>query len=124
MPEPVLRRHREKSAPREGAPRGRSPDAKSLQQAAKKARNHSGGYVTPPPRTRKVLQDSHTKCVKPRKIKFGNDSVHHIEAENPAPPKSSKEKKIGADAILNALKERPHVCSISCLLLLATPVQI
>lgn len=101
MPEPVLRRHRSKSAPR-----GRSPDPKSLKKAAKEARR--AGLVTPPPRPVKEKSSSDVKSrgrVTPHRISFGENTEHPIVAENRPPTKEMNIKQ--ADAILQQLKDCP-----------------
>ena len=78
----VTHRHRSKSAPR-----GRSPNGKALQKAAKKQTRDgsaSDPYITPPNRSTKRPGSSEPKVMNPRKISFGRNTVHPIEAENPS----------------------------------------
>ena len=86
-------RHRSKSAPR-----GRSPDPKSLKKAATKAKQNDA-YTTPPPR--KTSKESSSSNLKVRRaITFKDeDRIHEIEAENKGPGLKK------ADEILKQLKD-------------------
>ena len=108
LPPPPTHRVRSKSAPR-----GRSPDPKALKKAAAKHRSNQkkvapdAAFVTPPPKPRVgspgASDSSRSKGPVPqRKISFGENSVHSIEAENP-PPKDMAVKD--ADKIFEALKD-------------------
>ncbi|CAK8991311.1 unnamed protein product [Durusdinium trenchii] len=81
-------RHRSKSAPR-----GRSPDPKTLKKEVK-SRKEKGKpatardpYVTPPTkRTSRSVEssaESKIKAFRPTKLTFGRNSVHEIEAQHP-----------------------------------------
>lgn len=106
------------------APRGRSPNPKELKRVAKATKHRSkssrsgkegkegkegrGGYVTPPvkPSARSVSSGSTTK---PRKLSFGQNSVHEIDAENEPGKKGFKEdvdmKSSKAEAIIQSMKK-------------------
>ena len=86
-------RHRSKSAPR-----GRSPDPKSLKKAATKAKQNDA-YTTPPPR--KTSKESSSSNLKVRRaITFKDEErIHEIEAENKGPGLKK------ADEILKQLKD-------------------
>ena len=92
-------RHRSKSAPR-----GRSPDPRALRKAAKSIKDKSSGYVTPPPNSSKDDRSSGSKKSDPvrRKISFGENKVHHIEAENISPADMSSKR---AAKIISSLKD-------------------
>ena len=96
------------------APRGRSPDPKSLKKAAKAAKERERrskkehvGLVTPPPKTKTTPSSSQSSAPKEscrKRISFGPDTVHEIDPEN----KTNKDMKIEeADQILASLKKDP-----------------
>ena len=98
-------RHRSKSAPR-----GRSPDPKSLRKAAEKAKKTKGkdeaSFTTPPPKSRTCSPagSSTSKQDVKRRISFGPGSVHSIRAEN----QRKKDMDVNeADAILAAMQDTP-----------------
>lgn len=108
MPAPT---HRLRS---KSAPRGRSPDPRSLKRAAEKSKakskeaTGSTGFVTPPPKVKggSPASSSTSRVSAPkqiaRKISFGGNVEYPIRAENDAP----KSMEIAqADAILNAIKD-------------------
>ena len=103
-------RHRSKSAPR-----GRSPDPKTLKKEVK-SRKEKGKpatardpYVTPPTkRTSRSVEssaESKIKAFRPTKLTFGRNSVHEIEAQHPRGKKPGEMALCEADDILNALKD-------------------
>ena len=108
LPPPPTHRVRSKSAPR-----GRSPDPKSVKKAAAKNRSAhkkvaDAALVTPPPKPRvgspgaRSSDSSRSKGPCPKRISFGANSVHDIDAENP-PPKDMAVKE--ADKIFASMKD-------------------
>lgn len=95
-------RHRSKSAPR-----GRSPNPKSLKKARKaSAEARTSGYVTPPPRRKpeaSPVDSSQSKDSLRKSISFGKNTTFHIQAENPGNNKKVQE-------IMDELKACPVVC--------------
>lgn len=91
------------------APRGRSPDPRSLKKAAARAKSAksageagTAAFVTPPPRRTKRESPSSSKPKEVRRISFGNNSEHQIKAENDLPKDMKLEE---ANAILKAIKD-------------------
>ena len=101
------------------APRGRSPHPKELKKAAKgaaaqrsKSKGKEGktkkdGFVTPPTKSSARSTSSESK---PRRLSFGENSVHAIQAENQPGKKTTYKdlkdmKSSEADAIINGLKK-------------------
>ena len=88
------------------APRGKSPDPQTLKRAA--------GLVTPPANSSKPSSRSSSSTKRDptqRKLSFGTDTIHDIQAENEA---GSKVKPTNTEDIISALKQE-HNTIISAL---------
>ena len=80
----------------------------SKEAAKKKGKGKEGeaGFVTPPPKVRNSSPaPTAATPSKPRKISFGENSEHYIEAENKAPIKDVEVGKDEADKIFAAMQD-------------------
>lgn len=93
MPNQPTHRVRSKSAPR-----GKSPDPKALLKAAK-----SSNSGTPPP----MVSGKKERKVR-RRLSFGSNTIHTIQAENNVKPRTTMKDR-EADDIIAHMKELLHV---------------
>ena len=97
--------HARVSVPGQISPSRPIPDPKALKQAAKGTKpKKSPVFVTPPPRKPSDKNESGSSSAR-KSLSFGRDTVHTIEAENPAGGSTKNMKTAEADDILAKLKD-------------------